>query len=245
MSELPKIIAVIGPTASGKTALGLRLALANHGEIVSADAKQVFRGMDIGTAKEKHLAVAQHLLDIRSPGERITVGEYQKLAFGVIDSLLEACKLPILVGGSGLYAESVLEGYQFAGPGQKKKKMRYQSLVLGIDIPRQTLKERARIRLDDRLASGMVEEVAGLLKSGVDPLWLERCGIEYRYISRYLRGSSTYLEMREAIATATDQFIKRQYTWWRRSKTVIWIQSDQQAETLVRAFLRQEGSDAL
>ncbi len=73
MAPLPKIIAVIGPTASGKTALGCFLAQSLGGEIVSADAKQVYVGMDIGTAKEKNLPVPQHLIDIKQPGERITV----------------------------------------------------------------------------------------------------------------------------------------------------------------------------
>ncbi|MEI6478233.1 MAG: tRNA (adenosine(37)-N6)-dimethylallyltransferase MiaA [bacterium] len=240
MPTLPKIIAVVGPTASGKTALGAFLAKEFGGEIVSADAKQVYRGMDIGTAKEKDLDVPQHLLDIREPGEKITVGDYQALAYEVIDRLLVEQKLPILVGGSGLYAESVLEGYVFGGPGTKEKKPRYQSLKLAIDIPRDELKRRARVRLDQRIDQGLVEEVQGLLDEGVCPDWLRSCGIEYRYFSSYLIGEISLEAAREKTAIATDQFIKRQYTWWRRHSDLIWVKDIDEARGLVQPFLERE-----
>ena len=239
---LPKIIAVIGPTASGKTALGVSLAQEFNGEIVSADAKQVFRGMDIGTAKEKQLPVTQHLIDIRNPGERITVGEYQLLAYQVIDVLLQQKKLPILVGGSGLYAESVVAGYQFGGPGEKQKQSRYQSLMIGLSSDREVLKARARARLELRLEQGMVAEVEELLKQGVDPTWLERCGIEYRWVGRYLREEVSYIEMVQHINLATDQFIKRQYTWWRRHDTVHWCSSVEEAHSISATFLENSSS---
>ena len=239
MPELPKIIAVIGPTASGKTALGVILAQKFGGAIVSADAKQVFRKMDIGTAKEKELPVPQLLIDIRDPGERITVGEYQSLAYEAIDTLLASQILPVLVGGSGLYAECVLEGYEFGGPGAKRKSPRYRNLKLGLDIDRQALKARARIRLLDRLDQGLVREVQALLEEGTDPEWLDRCGIEYRWVSRYLRGEVDADEMVLRIGLATDQFIKRQYTWWRRHNDILWITSDAQATTAVIDFLSE------
>ena len=234
---LPKIIAVIGPTASGKTALGVRLAQTFNGAIVSADAKQVYRGMDIGTAKEKELPVAQYLTDIRNPGEKITAGEYQALAYECIDELLSEGMLPVLVGGSGLYAESVLEGYEFGGPGTKLKEPRYASLKIGIDVDRDTLKARARTRLSERLEQGMVGEVRALLAAGVDSDWLERCGIEYRWVTLYLLGGVSHDEMVLRIEVATDQFIKRQHTWWRRHNDVHWLTSDEDAYTLAVDFL--------
>lgn len=236
---LPKIIAVIGPTASGKTALGVELALEYGGEIVSADAKQVYRGMDIGTAKEKDLPVAQHLIDIKDPGEQITVAEYQGLAYEVINSLLNQQILPILVGGSGLYAESVLNGYIFS-PGKKSRAQepRYESLKLGLAWERQDLVERAELRLQQRLEMGLVEEVRRLLEQGVDPQWLWNCGIEYRYVSLYCRGELTYEEMVVKVSIATRQFIKRQYTWWRRHADIHWVRGIEEAEMLVDKFLK-------
>lgn len=109
---LPKIIAVVGPTASGKTALGIALAARFGGEIVSADSRQIYRGMDIGTAKpsamERH-AIPHHLIDIKDPGEDYTVADYQRDAFAAIDGILARSKLPIVVGGTGLYVRAVVE----------------------------------------------------------------------------------------------------------------------------------------
>lgn len=236
---LPKIVAVIGPTASGKTALGVRLAQRFNGEIVSADAKQLFRRMDIGTAKETDLPVPQHLIDLKEPGERVAVGEYQALAYAVIDRLLAADRLPILVGGSGLYVEAVTEGYVFISHGKSsKRRPRYQALKLGIAIEREVLKARAAERLRQRVEAGLIEEVRRLLEEGVDPQWLWRCGIEYRYFSGYLRGLYTLEEAIQRTETATNQFIKRQYTWWRRHGDVHWVESISEAEGLVADFLR-------
>ncbi|MBU6389883.1 hypothetical protein KGQ71_05215 [Patescibacteria group bacterium] len=239
MSLPPRIVAVIGPTASGKTALGCHLAHIFHGEIVSADAKQVYRGMDIGTAKEKDLPVGQHLLDIKNPGEKITVGEYQRLAYAVIDRLLSQDVLPFLVGGSGLYAESVLNGYIFAGNGEKsrRQKSRYQSLKLGITLPRQELRQRVADRTERWLQDGLLDEITRLLAAGVEPEWLSWCGQEYRYFTAYLLGE---IGLEEAVAktnTSINQFIKRQYTWWRRHPDVIWVSGGQEAEAAVRRFL--------
>lgn len=109
---LPKIIAVVGPTASGKTALGIALAKKFGGEIVSADSRQIYRGMDIGTAKpsaaERH-AVPHHLIDIKDPDEDYTVADYQRDAFAAIDDILVRGKTPIIVGGTGLYVHAVVE----------------------------------------------------------------------------------------------------------------------------------------
>lgn len=114
---LPKIIAIVGPTASGKTGLSLALAKKFNGEIVNADSRQVYRGMDIGTAKEpkdaageEYIAggVRHHLLDIVNPDEEFTLAHYKKVAFEVIDEILSRGKLPIVVGGTGLYVRTIV-----------------------------------------------------------------------------------------------------------------------------------------
>lgn len=239
-NKRPKLIAVIGPTASGKTDLGCHLALRFTGEIVSADAKQVYRGMDIGTAKELDLPVPQHLVDIKNPGEKITVGEYQALAYEVIDSILRRGKLPILVGGSGLYVEAVTNGYVFKeAMKSREQKSRYQVLKLGIAWDRAVLKERIAKRVDLRLGEGMVEEVERLLSEGVSKEWLLRCGIEYEYLTRHLTEGMPINEVREQIIYATNQFMKRQYTWWRRHTDVEWISTQEDADAKVQSFIAE------
>jgi tRNA dimethylallyltransferase len=112
MSNKPKIVAVIGPTASGKTALGIAIAQTLGGEIVSADSRQIHRGMDIGTAKPteaERRAVPHHLIDIKNPSEDYTVAEYQRDAIAAIDGIITRGKIPLLVGGTGLYIKAVLE----------------------------------------------------------------------------------------------------------------------------------------
>jgi tRNA dimethylallyltransferase len=108
----PKILAIIGPTASGKTILGVVLAHQYNGEIVSADSRQVYRGMDIGTGKPTIAemdGIPHHLIDIRDPNEDYTVAEYKSDAIAAISDILSRGKLPILVGGTGLYIRAVVE----------------------------------------------------------------------------------------------------------------------------------------
>lgn len=113
MEEAKPLIAIIGPTAVGKTALAIQLAEEFRGEIVSADSRQVYRGMDIGTAKptaDERRRVLHHLLDVVNPGESFTLAQYQQLAYAAIAEIHTRAKVPFLVGGSGLYVRAVLEG---------------------------------------------------------------------------------------------------------------------------------------
>jgi tRNA dimethylallyltransferase len=112
MSIKPKLIAVVGPTASGKTSLGIALAESFNGEIVSADSRQIYRGMDIGTAKASRAelaAIPHHLVDIRNPDEDYTVADFKRDAIAAIDDILSRGKTPFLVGGTGLYIKAVVD----------------------------------------------------------------------------------------------------------------------------------------
>ena len=116
MKQKPKIISIVGITASGKSALGIKLAQQFNGEIISCDSRQVYKGLDIGTAKvtkEEQAIVPHHLLDVCEPGKTFNVFDFQKLAYAAIEDILSRGKLPILVGGSGLYSRSIVEGYNF------------------------------------------------------------------------------------------------------------------------------------
>ena len=113
---LPKLIVILGPTACGKSGLGVALAKKYGGEIVSADSRQVYRGLDLGTGKitiEEMEGVPHHLLDVADPGEAFSVARFQPMAYEAIDGTLARNALPFLVGGTGLYVRSVSEGYVF------------------------------------------------------------------------------------------------------------------------------------
>ncbi len=131
-----KIIAVVGTTASGKTTLGVQLAYKFNGEIVSADSRQVYRGMDIGTGKDldeyklkvenkKEVKIPYHLIDVVSPKTEFNLAKYQRLAYKAIDDILKRNKLPILVGGTGLYAQAVVDNFSIP-KGKPDKKLRAQ-----------------------------------------------------------------------------------------------------------------------
>ncbi|HAJ36886.1 MAG TPA: tRNA (adenosine(37)-N6)-dimethylallyltransferase MiaA, partial [Chloroflexi bacterium] len=109
----PPLIVILGPTGVGKTALSIDLCHVLHGEVVSADSRQIYRGMDIGTAKAtpaEQAAAPHHLLDLRAPDEVLTVAEYQQLAYATIDAIHRRDAIPLLVGGTALYIRAVVEG---------------------------------------------------------------------------------------------------------------------------------------
>lgn len=114
---LPKVLAVVGTNASGKSALGIRLAKAFDGEIISADSRQVFRGLDLGSGKvtpEEMEGVRHHLIDVREPGEFFSMADFQRMSYQAIDEIRGRGRLPMIVGGTGLYVDSVLDGYQLS-----------------------------------------------------------------------------------------------------------------------------------
>lgn len=234
----PKLITVIGSTGSGKTALAEQLALQFNGELVSADAKQVYKGMDIGTSKEKHLRVPQHLLDIKEPGEKVTVAEYQALAYQVIDDILSRGKLPILVGGSMLYAEAVMNGYEFQHDKKSTvQKPHYSVLKVSPLVGRGQLREKQVARVQRWLDSGLVDEIKTLISHGVSPAWLKACGLEYKYFTMYVLGEMNLEEATVKTVTSLGQYIKRQEIWWRRHSDIHYVGNEQEASALVGGFL--------
>ena len=113
-STLPKVVAVVGTNASGKSALGIELAKKYNAEIISADSRQVFRGLDLGSGKvtpEETQGVPHHLIDVREPNEFFSMADFQRMAYRAIDEIRGRGRLPMIVGGTGLYIDSVLDGY--------------------------------------------------------------------------------------------------------------------------------------
>lgn len=127
-----KFVAIVGPTATGKTGLAISLAQLFDGEVVCADSRTIYRGMDIGTAKPtaaERAAVPHHLLDITDPGERLSAGEFKKLAELKINEITGRGKLPLLVGGSGLYVDAIIFDYKFPAAGDPDRRQRLESMT--------------------------------------------------------------------------------------------------------------------
>jgi tRNA dimethylallyltransferase len=284
-NPLPKLVVLLGPTASGKSGSGIALAQRFSGEIISADSRQVYRGLDIGTAKvtpAERALVPHHVLDVTDPREVYTVAQFQQDAIRAINDILKRGHQPFLVGGSPHYIQAVVDnldiphiephpelraqlekrplpellaqleeldprsaatidrnnprrviralevclisGKPFSQQ-RKKAEPLYQSLVLGIEWPREALYHRIDARVDERMQQGMIQEVQRLLVEGISHERLEALGLEYRYITRLLKGEfKNEEEMVQRLKYAIHDFTRRQLTWFRKDKRILWVE---------------------
>jgi len=237
------IIVVLGPTASGKTRYAValsreinRICGAPVAEILSADSRQVYRGMDIGTGKDlsEYGEIPYHLIDIRPAGERYNVYRYQADFCEAYQDVLRRGCIPILCGGTGLYIEAAACSYDFGkkdnegspdpradregyldAPPVDAALLPHKPYFIGTLVTREVRNARIDARLLSRLDEGMVEEIRGLLDAGVSSESLIHYGLEYRYVTLYLLGQLSYDEMVERLRNAIHQFAKRQMTWFR------------------------------
>ena len=295
------LVVVLGPTASGKSGLGIALAQRFDGEIVSADSRQVYRGLDIGTAKvtaEEQALVPHHLLDVADVDDVYTVSQFQQQAIAAIEDIRERGHVPFLVGGSPHYIQAVVDNLDIPAippqpalraelearpladllaqleeldpqsaavidrknprrviralevclisgqPFSSQRKVAaplYRSLLLGIQWPRDVLYRRIDARVDERMRQGMVQEVRDLLAQGVSFERLEALGLEYRFISRLLRGEFTSeVEMVQRLKYAIHDFTRRQLTWFRKDSRILWVDGNdiERAVAVVREFLQ-------
>ena len=235
------LVAVVGPTASGKTRCAVRLAERLGGEILSADSRQVYRGMDIGTGKDlaEYGSVPYHLIDIAEPGTQYNVWQYQQDFARAWADIRARGAVPVLCGGTGMYVNAVTRGYDFsekvplsaAREGNSgRADLPQRPFFIGTLVDRDTRNARIDARLDARLQEGMVDEIRGLLERGVPAGALLAYGLEYKFVTLYIQGELSYDQMRTQLATAIHQFAKRQMTWWRgmeRSGVRIhWVEPD-------------------
>ena len=326
---MKQMITILGPTASGKTPLATALAAALpmvHGEvgaeIISADSRQVYRRMDIGTGKDledyevspltsdlspltSHLSpltskiIPYHLIDIAEPGTKYNLFQYQQDFYDAYQDITARGKVPILCGGTGLYIEAVLKGYQLSPvPQNPELRQRLEgktldeltqmlvelkakngstmhnktdvdscqrairaieielgqqdyplttnvspltSVIIGVDINREARREKITRRLKARLEEGMIDEVRGLLAEGIPAEDLIYYGLEYKFVTEYLIGQTTYHEMFRRLEIAIHQFAKRQMTWFRgmerRGFTIHRIDALQPMEEKVKQIL--------
>lgn len=248
IDSMVDLIVVLGPTASGKTRYAVQLAgeinacaalglfegcpgrmtapaTVNGAEIISADSRQVYKGMDIGTGKDlsEYGDIPYHLIDILPAGAQYNVFRFQQDFRRVWADIRSRGMVPILCGGTGMYINAVTAGYDFTskvslsagrGPSEAEGLPRHPYFI-GTLVSREVRNERIDRRLDARLKEGMVEEIRGLLDSGVPAETLISYGLEYKYVTLYLQGQLSYEDMREKLATAIHQFAKRQMTWFR------------------------------
>ena len=260
-TNMKQMITILGPTASGKTLLAADLAHQINGEIISADSRQVYRRMDIGTGKdlEDYQGVPYHLIDIVEPGTKYNLFQYQQDFYDAYRQIVERGVTPILCGGTGLYIEAVLKGYKLSPscqrairaieieeynlhtPTPKRELPPVDSLVIGVDIDREERRQKITRRLKQRLENGMVEEVKGLLDEGIPAEDLIYYGLEYKFVTEYITGQLTYDEMFKRLEIAIHQFAKRQMTWFRgmerRGFTIHWIDAMQPMEEKVAQIL--------
>ena len=300
-----KMITILGPTASGKTSVAAALALRTGGEIISADSRQVYRRMDIGTGKDLadytigDVQIPYHLIDIAEPGTKYNLFQYQQDFHEAYDEIRSRGKLPILCGGTGLYIEAVLGGYSLSPvpqnqalrdslegksleeltrmlvelkrqngsnmhnrtdvdtaqrairaieietfnlehPTPERQMPPVESLIIGINIDRELRREKITRRLKVRLDDGMCDEIQGLIDGGVNPEDLIYYGLEYKFITEYVIGRTSYEEMFRQLEIAIHQFAKRQMTWFRgmerRGFTIHWIDAAQSMEDKLGAI---------
>jgi tRNA dimethylallyltransferase len=281
----PKVIAVVGPTAAGKSDLGVAVARELGGEVVNADSMQLYRGMDIGTAKlteAERQGIPHHLLDVWPVTRTANVAEYQRMARAEIDRLLAAGRTPVLVGGSGLYVRAAIDALEFPGtdpavrarleaelaergsgplharlaavdplaarnilPSNGRRIVRalevveitgrpftanlpghdavYDTVQIGVDVPRPRLDERIALRVDRMWEAGLVDEVRRLAAEGLrDGLTASRA-LGYQQVLAFLAGEGTEDEARLETVRATKRFARRQDSWFRRDPRVHWL----------------------
>lgn len=281
-----RLLVITGPTASGKTSRAVDVAKALDGEIISADSRQIYCGMDIGTGKDlvEYDGVPYHLIDICPAGYKYNLYEYLRDFDEAYTKVAGKGKLPILCGGTGLYIESAINGLRLpevpenrelreslAGKSLEEltsilasmktlhnvtdvdsckraiRAIEIQSYyiehpekavstqpkpmenvtIVGVDIDRESRRNRISARLKARIDEGMIDEVRSLLDSGISPDDLIYYGLEYKYVTSYLVGEMTFDEMLSGLEIAIHQFAKRQMTWFRgmerRGFNIHWI----------------------
>ena len=289
---MQKMITILGPTASGKTSLAAALAARIDAEIISADSRQVYRGMTIGTGKDLDdyrqgdRVIPYHLIDICEPGTKYNLFQYQQDFHLIYNNIVARGVRPILCGGTGLYIESVLKGYALS-PVPQNQALRDEladkslaeltemledlkhrnhsvmhnrtdvdtaqrairaieietynlehptdnrtlppidSVIIGVDINREERRREITQRLKQRLEAGMVDEIRQLLDRGIAPANLIYYVLEYKFVTEYVIGKTSYEEMFRQLEIAIHQFAKRQMTWFRgmerRGFTIHWI----------------------
>lgn len=294
-----KVIVILGQTGVGKTDLSIDMAHSYCGEIISADSRQIYTGLNLGSGKitpEEMRSIPHHMLDVVEPSQVYSVFEYQQSAKKALQEIAEKKKTPIVCGGTGMYIDALIFDHRFpqipanevlrdtleklstddlverlreldtawlnnidthnrprliraieiiesgGSRPELSKKSPYNVLFIGLQRDKDLLHARIHKRIINRLNKGMIDEVRQLLESGKLPYErAQSLGLEYRYISQYIKGKISREEMIEILYAETKKFAKRQKTWFKRNKKIHWFHPNQQTEifNLVGKFLKK------
>lgn len=297
----PKVIAIVGPTASGKSDLAVQIAKKFGGEIISADSRQVYKGLDIGTGKitkKEMLGIPHYLIDVTSPRKKFTISEWKKKAQKSIEEIIKRNKTPIIVGGTGFYIDSLLFGLEIpevppnnklrkslankspqelfiilkkldpnraktidtrnpvrliraievarklgSVPPLQKLNQNYDILWIGINPGKEKIANKIHTRLIKRLKQGMIEEARTAHKKGLSWKRMEELGLEYKWLALYLQNLITRNEMISKLERDIIHYSKRQMTWFKRNKSIVWIdlsKNKNQLLSIVKSFLTKK-----
>lgn len=298
---MEKVLVIVGPTATGKSALAISLGRRFDGEIISADSRQIYRGLDIGSGKvsrREMRGIPHHLLDVADPKRQCSVAEYQSLGREAMEDILRRKKLPIIVGGTGLYVQALTNDvllpevppntrlrkqlakksatHLFAmlrrldpkraksiDPHNPRRLVRaieitktlgkvppYENsprtdidvLFIGLHLPSVDLRKKIALRLAARMKAGMVREAKRLHANGLTWKRLDELGLEYRYLAKFLKKEMTKDEMTRTLEAEIWKYAKRQMTWFKRNKRIIWFSPKEieRIEKKVKRFLQTD-----
>ena len=293
---MKKIIVILGPTGSGKTKISIDLAKKFNGEIVSADSRQVYRFLDIGTdkiAKEKMDGIVHHLLDVASPKRIFSVVQYQKKALNAIKNIHKRDKIPFIVGGSGFYIQSIVDNIAYpktkrdnklrkklAKKGAKelfsilekldpvraknideknpvrliraieiakqlekvspitKKRSPYQFLIIGLKINENKIDDICKKRFNKWIKRGLIKEIKNLQEIGLSWEKIESFGLYYFILAQYIQGKISRKEAFEKSIISLRQYIKKQITWFKKEKRIVWVDNKKEALDKIQGFLK-------
>ena len=232
-----KTIVILGPTGSGKTGIAIEIAKKIGGEVISADSRAIFKGMDIGTAKpttSEMSGVPHWGIDLVYPDERFTVADWKAYAEEKIAEIAARGKIPIVCGGTGLYIDALIYDYKFRGPtGQKINDFEQKScsdrteikgdfLLVGVEVSTDELRERLRARVDKMFTQDLYNEVSELVKKYNFGLPAMKSDI-YEYAYKYMVGEMSLDEAKERCFYEDYHLAKRQMTWFKRNKEINWL----------------------
>lgn len=298
MKSKSNLIVILGPTASGKSEMAIKLAKIFNGEIISADSRQVYKKMDIGTNKTTNFnGIPHYMINIVKPDQIFTAGEYKKRAIKIIKNIQKRNKVPFLVGGTGLYISSIVDNFNIPEVNPNKKlrkkieseikkyglKKVYQKLIkldpeakkfiepenprriiralevclitgkpfselrkkgepifntlqIGIKVPKQILYKKINQRVDEMMECGLTEEVKNLAKKYSFKL-PSMSGIGYKQIGMYLKKEIDLLGSIKLIKRDTRRYTRKQISWFGRDKTIKWIKKNSEAKKIIKSFL--------
>lgn len=324
LSTPHKIIVILGPTASGKSELAVKLAKKFNGEIISADSRQVYKELNIGSGKVSrdkkipkfyilnpksyfYKGIPHHLLNIVSPKRTFTVSQYQKLAKKTLADIIKRDKLPIICGGTGLYIDALIYDYQLpkVPPNQKLRKQLerktteelferlkkldsrrtenidknnrrrliraleivlttkkpipifnifhdttscgsaiiktpYDTLKIGINLPKEKLQKKITKRIKQMLKNGLLNEIKKLRREKISWNKIYSFGFEYKYPALFLQNKISKKEMIGKMITENWRYAKRQMTWFKRDGQIQWLKNRENAHKTARDFLFNE-----